>query len=67
MIKNVEKMYSLTSPIVFIKTFKVTLNNDTVIYVPLEPLNTDYQAIQEWIKEGGEVIDNPPSDNPPTE
>ena len=62
MIKNVEKMYSLTSPIVFIKTFKVTLNNDTVIYVPLEPLNTDYQAIQEWIKEGGEVIDNPPTE-----
>jgi hypothetical protein len=22
--------------------------------------NTDYQAIQEWIAEGGEVIDNPP-------
>jgi hypothetical protein len=62
MIKNVEKMYSLTSPIVFVKTFKVTLNNDTVIYVPLEPLNTDYQAIQKWIAEGGEVIDNPPTE-----
>jgi hypothetical protein len=61
MIKNVEKMYSLTSPIVFIKTFKVTLNNDTVIYVPLEPSNTDYQTIQKWIAEGGEVIDNPPT------
>ena len=60
MIKNVEKMYSLTSPIVFVKTFKVTLNNDTVIYVPLEPANTDYQAIQKWIAEGNTVIDNPP-------
>ena len=58
MIKNVEKMYSITSPIVFVKTFKVTLNNDTVIYVPLEPSNTDYQAIQKWIAEGGTVIDN---------
>ena len=58
MIKNVEKMYSLTSPIVFIKTFKVTLNNDTVIYVPLEPANTDYQAIQKWIADGNTVIDN---------
>ena len=58
MIKNVEKMYSLTSPIVFVKTFKVTLNNDTVIYVPLEPANTDYQAIQKWIAEGNTVIDN---------
>lgn len=55
-------MYSLTSPIVFVKTFKVTLNNDTVIYVPLEPANTDYQAIQKWIAEGGEIIDNPPSE-----
>ena len=58
MIKNVEKMYSLTSPIVFVKTFKVTLNNDTVIYVPLDEANTDYQAIQEWIAEGNVVIDN---------
>ena len=58
MIKNVQKMYSLTPPIVFIKTFKVTLNNDTVIYVPLDPANTDYQAIQEWIAEGNTVIDN---------
>ena len=58
MIKNVEKMYSLTSPIVFVKTFKVTLNNDTIIYVPLEPANTDYQDIQKWIAEGNTVIDN---------
>ncbi len=54
-------MYSLTPPIVFIKTYKVTLNNDTVIYVPLDSANTDYQAIQKWIAEGGEVIDNPPT------
>jgi hypothetical protein len=26
--------------------------------VPLDPSNTDYQAIQEWIQEGGTVIDN---------
>jgi len=24
--------------------------------------NTDYQAIQEWIADGGVVIDNPPSE-----
>jgi len=58
MIKNVKKIYSTTSPIVFVKTFKVPLNNDAVIYVPLDPSNTDYQAIREWIKEGGSVIDN---------
>ena len=27
-------------------------------FVPLDPANTDYQAIQKWIAEGGEVIDN---------
>ena len=26
--------------------------------VPLDTENTDYQAIQEWIAEGNEVIDN---------
>ena len=26
--------------------------------------NTDYQAIQEWIAEGGVVIDNPPEETP---
>ena len=29
-------------------------------HVPLDPANTDYQAIQEWIAEGNTVIDNPP-------
>jgi hypothetical protein len=31
--------------------------------VPLDPANSDYQAIQKWIKEGGTVIDNPPQEN----
>ena len=26
--------------------------------VPLDEANTDYQAIQEWIADGGTVIDN---------
>jgi hypothetical protein len=26
--------------------------------VPLDPANSDYQAIQEWIQEGNTVIDN---------
>jgi len=28
--------------------------------VPLDEANTDYQAIQTWIADGGTVIDNPP-------
>jgi len=34
--------------------------NDEVTFVPLNEANTDYQAIQEWIADGGTVIDNPP-------
>ena len=44
-------------------SYKMTLDDGTVWSVPLDPANTDYQAIQEWIKEGGEVIDNPPQEN----
>ena len=29
-------------------------------HVPLDEANTDYQAIQQWIADGGTVIDNPP-------
>ena len=35
----------------------IVINNITSS-VPLDPANTDYQAIQKWIAEGGEVIDN---------
>jgi hypothetical protein len=32
--------------------------NDEVTFVPLDEANSDYQAIQEWIADGGTVIDN---------
>ena len=38
----------------------ITLTNSKVWQVPLDEANTDYQAIQEWIVDGGTVIDNPP-------
>jgi hypothetical protein len=45
-------------------SYQVTyVNSDIVKSVPLDQANTDYQAIQEWIKEGGTVIDNPPQEN----
>ena len=43
------------------------VRNGITSNVPLDEANTDYQAIQKWIEDGGEVIDNPRSDNPPTE
>jgi hypothetical protein len=38
--------------------FKVIFNTDKICFVPLDPANSDYQAIQEWIAEGNTVIDN---------
>ena len=59
MINTVEKNYNIIN-----NTFcgyKVTYTNSSLTsYVPLDEANTDYQAIQEWIADGGVVIDNPP-------
>ena len=60
MINTVEKIYNVSNQS---NTYKVTYDNGIISFVPLDPSNTDYQAIQEWIKEGGIVIDNPPQEN----
>jgi hypothetical protein len=40
-------------------SYQVTyVNSNIQKSVPLDEANTDYQAIQEWIAEGNEVIDN---------
>ena len=40
-------------------SYQVTyVNSNIQKSVPLDEANTDYQAIQEWIAEGGTVIDN---------
>ena len=40
-------------------SYQVTyVNSNRVKSVPLDEANSDYQAIQKWIAEGGEVIDN---------
>ena len=56
MIKKVETQ----SPIGSLTTdvLKVTLENDSIIYVPNDEANKDYQEIQEWISKGNTVIDN---------
>jgi len=42
-------------------SYQVTyVNSNRVKSVPLDEANTDYQAIQTWIADGGTVIDNPP-------
>jgi hypothetical protein len=59
MIQTVEKIYSYSG----FSSYKLTFTDGRIYSVPLDPANTDYQAIQEWIKEGGVVIDNPPQEN----
>jgi hypothetical protein len=55
-INTVTKHYDDSNVFAF---YKVSLNNDSKVYfVPLDEANTDYQAIQEWIADGGTVIDN---------
>ena len=34
------------------------VDSNIQLSVPLNPANSDYQAIQEWIAEGNTVIDN---------
>jgi len=53
MITEVEKIYFNDNFI----SYKMIKNN-TTFQVPLDEANSDYQAIQEWIADGGTVIDN---------
>ena len=55
MISTVEKQYFNNE---WLNNYIVTLDDSSVIIVPHDTSNTDYQAIQEWIAEGGVVIDN---------
>ena len=38
--------------------YKTTLSNGTIVFIPLDEANSDYQKIQKWIADGGTVIDN---------
>jgi len=51
---SVEKIYNLENEF---SSYKI-IENGITSNVPLDPANTDYQAIQEWIADGGTVIDN---------
>ena len=36
----------------------IVVENNKTFHVPHDEANTDYQAIQQWIADGGTVIDN---------
>ncbi len=58
MINTVEKIYE-TIPTVEHNGYKITyVNSNKIKLVPLNTENSDYQAIQTWIADGGTVIDN---------
>jgi hypothetical protein len=57
MINTVTKNYSAETN--EFCSYQVTYTNSNMVSsVPLDEENTDYQAIQEWIADGGTVIDN---------
>jgi len=55
MIDTVTKRYIDDEFVSYLVTYT---NSNLIVSVPLDPANTDYQAIQEWIAEGNTVIDN---------
>ena len=59
MINTIEKIYDTRTNT--FANYRITyVNSNRVKSVPLDTANSDYQAIQEWIADGGVVIDNPP-------
>jgi hypothetical protein len=56
MIDTITKIYNQNNEFC---SYQVTyVNSNMQKSVPLDEANTDYQAIQEWIADGGTVIDN---------
>ena len=56
MINTVTKNYGIDNRFC---SYQVTyVNSNRVKSVPLDEANTDYKEIQEWIADGGTVIDN---------
>ena len=39
-------------------SYQVTLIDETIMSVPLDEANSDYIAIQEWVENGGVIVDN---------
>tara|TARA_Y100001973_G_C5031348_1_gene248217 strand:- start:33 stop:203 length:171 start_codon:yes stop_codon:yes gene_type:complete len=36
-------------------TIKVTQDDDTIVWIPIDIENTDYQLLQEWVAEGNTI------------
>jgi hypothetical protein len=58
MIRNFTSVTKKYYPLNNIFSCYEVVENNITFHVPLVEDNTDYQAIQEWIADGGTVIDN---------
>ena len=52
---SVEKHYNMKNEFA---DYKTTLSNGTIVFIPLDEANSDYQKIQKGIADGRTVIDN---------
>ena len=57
-LETVTKLYDQLDSSKFVGYRVTNLQNNQIVFVPNVETNTDYQAIQEWIADGGTVIDN---------
>ena len=55
MINTVEKIYFDN---VFQNTYKLTLTDNSILFVPQDEANRHYQEILEWVAEGNTITDN---------
>ena len=63
-INTVRKGYMISGTDYVFSCYIVTDTDNKEHGVPLDEANTDYQAIMEFIADGGTVIDNPPEETP---
>tara|TARA_R100001463_G_scaffold7535_8_gene24036 strand:+ start:2433 stop:2609 length:177 start_codon:yes stop_codon:yes gene_type:complete len=54
MIQSVEKNYMNSQ----FENYKVTLTDNSVLWVPHDTANRHYQEILEWVAEGNTITDN---------
>ena len=57
-LETITKVYDQLDNSKFIGYRVTNSQNNQIVFVPNSETNTDYQAIQTWIADGGTVIDN---------
>lgn len=59
MIQSVEKIYNTDDEgNSYSNTYKITMTDNEVYFVPHDTANRHYQEILEWVENGGTIVDN---------